>query len=154
MPSQLLSQSCFYCPNFITAAPLWIKIKRLVRWLWANDITTIWGGVPNGTPSMMFIWCLNSIFLASLWLEINFQTGHFSDFEQFKAKIYFAKFGQVKIDPIWSVLLTLDRSVILLSLGKTCHEKQFKPSPFDKNSRTTHKIWFDCNAWAVLNVML
>ena len=31
--------------------------------------------------------------------------------------------------------------VTLLSLGKTCHEKQSKPSLFDKNSRTTHRIW-------------
>ena len=31
--------------------------------------------------------------------------------------------------------------VTLLSLGKTCHEKQSKPSLFDKNSRTTYRIW-------------
>ena len=32
------------------------------------------------------------------------------DFEQFKVDIYFTNFGQVKINPIWSILLTLDRS--------------------------------------------
>ena len=42
------------------------------------------------------------MFLASPWLEIyiDFQTSHFADFEQFKVDIYFANFGQVKIDPI------------------------------------------------------
>ena len=110
------------------------------RWLWANDIITTWGGVPNGTLSMMFIRCPNLMFLASPWLEwryINFQTRHFADFEQFKVDIYFTNFGKVKIHPIWSFLLTLDRSVILLSLGKTCHENRFKPSSLDKNSGTT-----------------
>ena len=48
--------------------------------------------------SMMFIWCPNFMFLASLWLE--FQTSHFADSEQFKVDSYFANFGQVKIEPI------------------------------------------------------
>ena len=39
-------------------------------WLWANVITTTWGGVPNGSLSMMFTCCPNLMFLASLWLEI------------------------------------------------------------------------------------
>ena len=52
------------------------------------------------------------MFLASPWLEIyiDFQTSHFADFEQFKVDIYFSNFGQVKIDPIQSFLLTLHRS--------------------------------------------
>ena len=70
---------------------------------------------------------------------MNFQTSHFADLAQFKVDIYFANSGQFKIDPIWSFLLTLDRSVILLNLGKACLEDRFKPSPLDKNSRTTHK---------------
>ena len=53
-------------------------------------------------------------------IYIDFQTSHFADFEQFKVDIYIANFGQVKIDSIRSFLLTLDRSVILLSLDKTC----------------------------------
>ena len=32
-------------------------------------------------------------------------------------------------------------TVTLLGLGKTYRKKQSKPSPFDKNSRTTHRIW-------------
>ena len=80
-------------------------------WLWAIVITTAWGGVPNGTLSMMFTCCSNLMFLASPWLEIySFQTGHFADFEQFKVDIQFANFGQVRIDPICSLLLDLDRS--------------------------------------------
>ena len=31
--------------------------------------------------------------------------------------------------------------VISLCFGKTYHEKQFKPSKFDKNSRTKRRIW-------------
>ena len=70
---------------------------------------------------------------------MDIQTSHFADFEPFKVDIDFANFGQFKIDPILSFLLVLDRSVILLSLGKTCLGDRFKPSPLDKNSRTTHK---------------
>ena len=63
----LLSRSCFYCPNFITVAPLYLEIKRFakVTWLCGNDITTSWGGVSNGTLWMRFTSCLNLIFLAS-----------------------------------------------------------------------------------------
>ena len=44
--------------------------------------------------------------------DIDFQIGHPADFEQFKVDIYFTNIGQVKIDPIWSILLTLDRSLL------------------------------------------
>ena len=44
---------------------------------------------------------------------IDFQTGHFADFKQFKVDIDFVNFGQVKIDPICSLLLTLDSSQLL-----------------------------------------
>ena len=52
------------------------------------------------------------MFLASVCQDIyiDFQTGHFADFEQFRVDIHFANFGQVKIDPICFFLLTLDRS--------------------------------------------
>ena len=73
-------------------------------WFWANDITTCWARVPNGTLSMMFAYCPN--FLAPLWPEIfRFQTSHFADFEQFKVDIHFANFGQVKIGFIRFLLL-------------------------------------------------
>ena len=73
---------------------------------------------------------------------MTFQAVLFVDFEQFKIDIDFVDFRKVKIDPSHSCLLSLDRSVILLSLGKMLgHEEQCKPSPFDKNSRATHRIW-------------
>ena len=37
--------------------------------------------------------------------DIDFQTSHFTDFEQFKVDFHFANFGSVKIDPIRSLLL-------------------------------------------------
>ena len=67
--------------------------------------------------------------------DMNFQTSHFADFEQLKVDVHFANFGQVRIDSICSLLLTLDSSVISLSLGKTCPKKQS-----NKNSRTMHRI--------------
>ena len=80
-------------------------------WLWANVIVTAWGGVPNGTLSIMFTCCPNLMFLASPWLKIyRFSNWSFCYFEQFKVDIYFTNFGQVQIDPIRSILLTLDRS--------------------------------------------
>ena len=114
MHYQLLPKSWFYCPNLITAEVLLrsLEIKRFVTWLRADDITTTWGIVPNGTLLMMLTYCPNLMFLASLWLEmyLNFQIGHFAAFEQFKVDVQFVTSGQVKIDPICSHVLTLDNS--------------------------------------------
>ena len=41
-------------------------------WLWANDITTVWGGVPN--------------------VLLTLSKTHFANFEQFKVDIYFTNF--------------------------------------------------------------
>ena len=46
-------------------------------------------------------------------MYIDFQTSHFANFEQFKVDNYFTNFGQVKIQPIRSFLLTLDKSQLL-----------------------------------------
>ena len=137
VPCGLLSQSCFYCPNLITVVPLSLELKRFVRWLWSNVITTTWG-VPNGTLSMMFTCCPNLMFLASPWLEIySFQTGHFADFERFKVDIHFAKYWASQNWPyLFSFIDFGQVVVILLNLSKTCHKKQS-----NKNSRTTHRIW-------------
>ena len=55
----------------------------------------------------------------------DFQTGKFAEFEQFKIDSHFANFGQVQSDPNCLSLLTLGRSVTLLTLGKTLgREKQ------------------------------
>ena len=60
----------------------------------------------------------------------------FCYFEQFKVDTNFVNFGQVKIDPKWSLLLTLDRSQ-LFDWVWARHATKNNP----KNSRTTHKIW-------------
>ena len=66
----------------------------------------------------------------------DFQTDNFADFVLFKIYSHFADFQQVKIDPNLTLnwpLLVLDRSVTLLTLGRTLgREKRSKPSPFDK----------------------
>ena len=70
--------------------------KEIYQVKWANDITTTWGRVPNGTLSMMFIWCPNLMFLALPWLELcRFSNKWFCYFEQFKVDIYFANFREV-----------------------------------------------------------
>ena len=75
--------------------------------------TTTWGGVPDVALLIMFSCYPWLMFLPSPWLEIyRFSNWSFADFDQFKVNIHFANFGQVKIDPICSLLLTLDRSVI------------------------------------------
>ena len=111
-------------------------------WLWANDIINAWEGVPNGTLLMMFTCCPNLIFLASKWLETEISNWSFCYFEKFKADIHLANFEQVKTVTICFFFTNCGQvTVTLLSLYKTCGGKQSKPSPFDKNSRTTHRIW-------------
>ena len=66
-------------------------------------------------PMEPFQWCLSGVQIRCIqllrnWRYKDFPTGHFDYFEQFQADKYFANFGQVKIDFIWSFLLTLDRS--------------------------------------------
>ena len=43
-------------------------------------------------------------------IYIHFQTSHFEDFEQLKVDIYFDDFRQVKIAPMWFLLLALGRT--------------------------------------------
>ena len=79
------------------------------------------------------IWCF--LHLCG-WRYVDFQTGHFADFGHFKIDSHLVVFGQVKIDPTFSFLLTLGRSVILLSLGKMLGlKKQSKLSPFNKKCK-------------------
>ena len=57
----------------------------------------------------MFTCCPNLIFLVSPLLKIyRFSNWTFCYFEEFKIDIYFNNFGQVKIDHICFILLTLD----------------------------------------------
>ena len=70
---------------------------------------------------MRFAGYPNLMFLVFPWL----MNGKFAEFEQFKIESHFAKFGQVQSDPNCLSLLTLGRSVTLLTLGKTLgREKQ------------------------------
>ena len=62
--------------------------------------------------------------------DIDISNWSFCYFEQFKADIHFANFGQVKTVPIFFSDYG-QVTVTLLSLGKTCCGKQSKPSPFD-----------------------
>ena len=57
---------------------------------------------------MMFTYCSNLMFLVSLhgWKYVDFQTGHFAEFEPFKVDILLT-FGKSKYS---SPLVTLDRS--------------------------------------------
>ena len=58
------------------------------------------------------------MFLASLGLEIiDFQIGHFDDFEQFKVDVHFANLGQVKTNAISSHLLLWISHSYLTELG-------------------------------------
>ena len=113
--------------------------------VWAIGITTTWGRVPNGTLSMMFIWCPNLMFLASPWLEIyRFQTKIWSfllTLSNSKLIFILLTLGKSKLTLFGPFTDCGQVTVILLSSGKTCCKKQFKP-PFDKNSRTTHIIRF------------
>ena len=55
---------------------------------------------------MMFTYCPNfDVSIFSVTGDIDFETGHFASFEQFKIDLYFANFGQAKIDPVRSFLL-------------------------------------------------
>ena len=71
-PNGLRSRSCFYCPDLITVARSVTRDKRFVKvtWLWGNDVTTSWVGVPNRMLWMRFNCCPNLVFLASPWLEL------------------------------------------------------------------------------------
>ena len=67
--------------------------------------------------------------------DINFQTSHFADNEQFKNDIHFANFGQVRIDAICSLKLNLDMPQLFYWVWVRQHKKQF-----NKNSGTMHKL--------------
>ena len=82
-------------------------------------------------PTEPLQWCLPTVQIWCFWLlldwrYIDFQTDHFADFEHFKIDFHFANFGLVKIDPICSLLLTVDRSQLFTNLGKTYHKTQVK----------------------------
>ena len=81
------------------------------------------------------IWCFQ---LLRDLRYVDFQTGHFADFEQFKVGIHFANFEQVqvKIDPVHFFLLTLNMSQLFYWVWAGHATKNNT-----KYSRTTHRIW-------------
>ena len=96
-------------------------------WLWANDITASWGGVPNVTLSMMFICCPNLMFLASPWLEIYiFSIWSFYWLWAVQFDIYFANFGQIKIDTTCS---TFDKKFQEPRIGSSTSHFQWFNQP-------------------------
>ena len=123
-------------PKFDNSSPSVTQDKKFVTWLWANDSTTSWGGVPKGILSKMLTYWLNSMFLASLWLE-KYRFSNWSFCWLWAYLFPFTEFGQV--------------TVILLSLGNICHKKQWKPSQFDENSRTKFRIWHFSNYFQWFN---
>ena len=70
----------------------------------------------------MFTSCPNLMFLASPWLEIY-------RFSKWSFCFYFANFGQVKIDPVCSLVLTLDRSQFFYCVWVSYVAKN-NPNPF------------------------
>ena len=114
---------------------------RFVTWLWDNAITTTWGRVPNGILSMMFTCCPNSMFLASLWLKI-YRFSNWLFFWLWEVQSFilltYSKLELILFVPFYYFGQV---TVIILGLGNLCCKKQSKASPFDKNSRTTHKMW-------------
>ena len=59
-----------------------------------------------------------------------------------KVDIHFANFGQVKIDPICSFLLTLNRLQLFYWVwARHATIKKPNPLPLIKNSRAWHRIW-------------
>ena len=99
-----------------------------MTWLWADDIITSLGGVPNEAPWMKFSCCPNLMFLASLWLDI-YRLSNWS-FCWLLAVQNWYLFCWLWASPNWPYSFVLVRSVILLSLGKILgREKQ------------THTVW-------------
>ena len=88
------------------------------------------------------IWPMVFLFFCSWWLTeqylfvvlyVDSQTDQFANLEQFKIISHFPAFELVKIDPTYSVLLNLGRSVIILNLGKMLgFKKEPHTSPLDK----------------------
>ena len=102
-------------------------------WLWGNDSLPSLAEDQWGLPAVQ-IWCF---YLLYDW-DIDFQTGHFADFDQFKVDSHSATLGKSKIDPTRSYYW-LWPTVILVSLGKTLGCKKQSKTPF-KNSETWHKL--------------
>ena len=89
-------------PKFDNSSLSVTRDKRSVTWLWANDITnyhlrrnTQWNPFND-----VYLLSKFDVFSFSMTKDIiDFHTGYFAEFKQFKIYIYFANFAQVRIDP-------------------------------------------------------
>ena len=66
---------------------------------------------------------------------------NFMFYEQFKVDIHFANFGQVKIDPIHSLLLLWTGRSYFTEFGQEIPQNNPNSLGLTKKSRTTHRIW-------------
>ena len=74
-------------------------------WLWGNDSLPSLAEDQWGLPAVQ-MWCF---YLLYDW-DIDFQTGHFADFDQFKVDSHSATLGKSKNWPYSFILLTLAHS--------------------------------------------
>ena len=103
----------FLLPKFANISPSVNRHKKIcqVTWLWGDDVTSSWVGVPIETLRIRFTCCPNLMFPSSSWLEVyRFSHWSYCYFEKFKIDSRFDGFGQVKIVPTHSLWLALGRS--------------------------------------------
>ena len=85
-------------------------------WLWANGITTAWGGVPNGTLSMMFTCCPNFVSSFSVTGDMEISNWSFCWLWAFQSWYLFCLLWASQICPYLFFFTTVDRSQLLYSV--------------------------------------
>ena len=103
-------------------------------WLWGNNITIFWGGVPIETLWMRFTCFPNLMLLASPWLEIGkFSNWSFCWLWAIENWVILLSLGKWKLNLFVYFYCFKQVTIIFLSLGKTLGRKKLsKPSLFDK----------------------
>ena len=103
VPNGTLPMMFMCCPNLMFLASLWLEIYRFLdwsfHWLWAAQswflFCSLWAS--QNWPYLFSFATLDRSQLFSDW--------SFCYFEKFTVNIYCANFGQIKIDPVCSLLL-------------------------------------------------
>ena len=107
-----------------------------------NDVSIFFQDYPLSTQwNLLNEVYLLSIFDVSSFSIIDFQTGHFANFEQFKIDSHFANFGKVNINPNCLFLVTLDRLQLFYWAWVRLRLWKAIQTCLTKNSRTMHRIW-------------
>ena len=107
-------------------------------WLWPNDVTPSWGGVPHGTLWTRFTCCPILMFLASLWLETcRFSNWSYCWLRAVQIDIHFFEFGQVKI----ALLVLYSSQLFYWVWVRKAAKTNPNPLCLIENSQTTHEIW-------------